>query len=79
MSRVVIDLDSFTLAEVEEFEEHAGVTLAELSAGVPSKAISVLVWLTNRRNDPNYTLDKARTTRMSEIEWSDGNPTEGDS
>ena len=78
---VIIDLDDLELGEIEEFEELSGVSIAQIQSGLPAKAISVLVWIIKRKQDPDYTLDMARKVKLSSVDFAedDANPTEGGS
>lgn len=64
-----LDPNELTLGEGEEFEELTGLAIASLKPGaaIPSKALSVLVYLVKRRSNPDYTLDDARRIRYAEL------------
>jgi len=69
VEKIVLDVDSLTLGELEEFEELTGLTLDSLVAGrLPAKAITTLVFLTTRRANPEFTLDDARQLPLSALE-----------
>lgn len=80
-AEVVIDLDDLELGEIEEFEELSGVSIAQVQSGLPAKAVTVLVWITQRKLDPNYTLEMARKVKLSSVDFAedDANPTVGGS
>lgn len=66
---VRIDISDLTLGEAEEFEEITGLALSNFGEGkpFPAKAIVALVYLTQHRTDPDFTLDDARGVRMSAL------------
>jgi hypothetical protein len=60
-------LDDLELGEVEEFETAmGGQTMAEVDLS-SAKAIIWLVYLVKRREDPEYTLDDARSVKLTDI------------
>lgn len=78
--KLTVNIDDLTLGELEDFEEAAGISVADIQArggSMPVRAVSALVWVTKRRDDKDFTLDQARKIKLSEVEFT--NPTEGDS
>ncbi len=63
---IALDIDDLELGEVEKFEEAMGQTLGEVDLN-SAKAIVRLVWIVKRRDDPKYTLDKARKIKISQL------------
>lgn len=56
-----LNLDDFTLGDLEEIEEHTGFSVVDAGAGnMPLKALVYMVYVQNRRDDTAYTLDAAR-------------------
>ena len=79
MSKIVIDSDRMTLGDIETFEEMVGERLETLEDGRPSgKALVALVYITKRRDDPNYTVEDARKVPVSDLadEEEEADPTE---
>ncbi len=65
----VIDLNSFTLDELDEVEQLGELSLSEVFAGrVTSKMLRALVFIVRRRDDPNFTLADAGKVRMPEVQ-----------
>lgn len=64
--RIVIDIDDLELGEVEEFEEAMGQTLDEININ-SAKALIRLVWIVKKRDDPKFTLTKARKLKLSQF------------
>lgn len=71
--KITIDVSDFTLGEIEEFEEIAGVPMSSLSSqNTPARAMTALVLIAKRRTDPDFTIEQARLIRMGELEVVDG-------
>lgn len=77
--KLVIDPDTMTVRDMEDFETVSGHTMAEfvqrfqgqgevaLSA-FPAKMLTAMVWIFGRKSDPAFTLEDARDTRLAELE-----------
>lgn len=63
-----IDIDSLTLGDIEDVEDAVGKPIAEVFDHMSAKAITALVWVVRRREDPAFTLDNARALRMGDVE-----------
>lgn len=77
---IEIDLNDFTLGEIEEIEATAGVAFTELfKSNKSGLAMAACLWITKRRDDPGYTLEVAKTAKLAEIEFKspDVDPTDG--
>lgn len=59
-------LDDLELGEVEEFETAMGCSMADVDLS-SAKAIIWLVYLVKRRDDSTYTLDDARSLKLTDI------------
>ena len=60
-------LDDLELGEVEEFENAMdGKTMAEVDL-TSARAIIWLVYIVKRREDPSFTLDDARSVKLTDI------------
>lgn len=67
--RLTIDVETMTLGEVEDFEELSGLSIMDLAEGKrTAKALSVLVYLQERRTNPEYTIEDARKLRIAAID-----------
>jgi hypothetical protein len=70
------DLNAFNIGDLEDFEEVVGRSLFEVfppgkeaaEVAVPTKAIKALVWIVKRQADPDFTLDDARSVKISGLE-----------
>jgi hypothetical protein len=63
-----IDPNEFTLGELEEFEELTGLGIESLGPAMPTKALTALVYLVERRTDPEFTMEAARKLKVGDIE-----------
>lgn len=76
-----IDLNDFTLGEVEEIEATAGVSFTSLfSSNRSGLAMAACLWVTRRRDNPEYTLEDAKGEKLRDINIivHDADPTSGD-
>lgn len=66
-----IDVDSLTIGDLEDFEEAAGVSFMQAaeSGSMSAKAMKALVWITQRKQDPSFSLDDARNVEVSKVEF----------
>lgn len=75
-----IDVNDLTLGEVEFFETESGLSFDDLAAGrTNTRAIIALVTITERRTNPDFTMDDARKLKLGDIKVSgppDADPTE---
>lgn len=63
-----INIDAFTLGEVDEVEEIVGKPLTEiLSRTLSAKALIALTYIAKRKDNPDFTLDDARAIPLSGI------------
>ena len=63
-------------------QEFGGMTLAEAGKGLSAKAQQTLVWISQRRSNPDLTFEQAGAHKMVDVEWAKGaqdHPTEGNS
>lgn len=63
-----VDVNSLTLGELSFFEDYTGISMEALSDSErpKGKALSALVYLFKRREDPNFTLHDAEQMRLTE-------------
>lgn len=71
--RVVLGFDSWTLGDIDSLEEAAGMSLGKIGAMLASGDVSArlaiaIVYAARRREDPTYTLEAARSLKVSELE-----------
>lgn len=67
-----IDFDTFTIEEVEMVEEAAGVAFKNIGAilsgdGPSAKLLRVLAFISQRRTDPEATLEGAGKVRLTAL------------
>lgn len=79
---LVVDFDEMELGELEDFEEVSELEMQAVLDGTQTltvKAITALVWIHKRRSDPDFTLEDARKTKLSTVDFTKPteNPTEG--
>lgn len=68
---IVIDgtpykLGDLTLGELSELEDHTGLPMDAIGYG-SAKVIQFVVYLVRRRNDPDYTLEKAGEIQIRKV------------
>lgn len=67
---IEIDLNEFTLGEVEELENAVGRSLAELFEGSNTGlAYAWCIYIQNRRSDPSYTLEQAKSVKWPDVSF----------
>lgn len=73
---LTLDLDGMTLGELETLEDYTGLSIDDLNQmrqsgqmQMSSKLITYFVWLTNHRKDPKYTMEQARNTNISRLNF----------
>ena len=71
--KISLDMDALTLGDLEDFEGIAGrgitEALADYQAGKASmKEVIGLVWICQRAESPEFTLDDARKVKLTELE-----------
>lgn len=67
---LTFDLDQVTVGDIVDIEEVCGVPwddIVEMDYP-PTKVILAMVWVSRRRDNPDYTLDDARNTPLSDIQ-----------
>lgn len=73
---VDVDLDAFTLGDIEDFEEASGVTFMQLHSALQNndytvlsgKVIKALAWIMKRHEDPDFTLQQARDVSLGDVD-----------
>ena len=70
--RLELDVNRFTLAELEDLEEATGLTFTRLGEVLSSgdysiKLLRAVVWILRRRTEPSFSLEDARTLSLSDI------------
>lgn len=77
--KLTFDFDELTVGDIEDFEDACGIPIFEVKQGsVPTKALAPLIWISERRNNPAFTLDDARKVRVSDLEYGDPPAEAGD-
>lgn len=70
------DIDDFELGDLEWLEEHIGMPLTDDRALGSMKTMVGFVYLIKRRDNPQFTLEEARKTKLSVLS-ADDKPAEG--
>lgn len=84
----MLSIADMTLGEAELFEEHSGLAVMELSrrasssedgeVELPLKAITALLWLSRRREDPEVTIEQVREVKVTDMALDFGDDEEDD-
>ena len=74
--KLTINIDDLTVGDIEDFEAACGLDFFSLvKAGgkldIPIRALAPLIWITERKSNPEFTLADARSVKMTEIEAPD--------
>lgn len=77
--QLTLDVNRFTLAELEDLEEATGMSFMALgetlqSGQYPIKLLRALVWILRRRTDPSFSLEDARSLSLGDIRFEDTPP-----
>lgn len=68
-----VDLGELTLGDIEDVEEAAGMSFSAIVDELggerlpPARVLTALVWVSRRREDPDYSLETARSLRLSDV------------
>lgn len=77
--KVVIDFDSFTLRDGRDFKAVTGKRVADVDmSALDDEVIAALVWISERRKNPEFTFEDALDVAYSEVEFDDPNSQGGD-
>lgn len=72
--KLTFNEDDLTLADLEDIEDYARMPFTGLevdgdgNASLPARMLTALVWVTQRHENPDFTVEDARRVRVSEIE-----------
>jgi hypothetical protein len=69
--QINLNMDDLTLGELEELESTVGLPISKMGDG-SAKSIVALIWITERRDNPDFTLEDARKIRIGDVQF--GNP-----
>jgi hypothetical protein len=78
--KITVDMDALTLGDLEELDDLAGGgAMASIQKGaISGKLLTALVFVSQRKTDPAFTLDQARALPLSAFEvTSDNSPKAG--
>ena len=71
-------LDELTIGDIEDIEEITGIEYDGIDWSKPSmKLMKAMVYISERRSNPAFTLDDARAVKVVEITTAAPNPTDG--
>ena len=77
MEQVNINVDDFTLGELDEFERETGLVVGRLDyRQLPIRAVAGFVWLTQKRTDPEVKFETVLELKPSEFDVTYNIPTE---
>lgn len=72
----VLDIKKLTVGDLEDIEEICGRPLSEIDFENPdSKLMKAIVYITGRRDNPDFTIEDARQVPLSALEVDVANPT----
>lgn len=75
---ISFDPAALTIGDVEDIEDITGVAYSSIDWASPSmKLMKAMVYISERRNNPAFTLDDARAVKVVEITTAAPNPTDG--
>lgn len=72
--KLTFNEDDLSFGDLEDIEDYAGQPFsglkvdAEGNANLSAKMLVALVWVTQRHDNPEFTVEDARKIRVSEIE-----------
>jgi hypothetical protein len=74
-----LDINDLTLGDLEKLEEAcgrpAGKVIADFEKGnIVAKDLTALVWVFKSRTDPEFTLDDARSIKLTDLDGDDAGP-----
>lgn len=72
--KVRIDQASLTFAELADIEEQLGTSLSGLFEKSQARGMAALVWVTKRRDNPEFSFEEAMQYRAGDIENVDDSP-----
>lgn len=75
MAGISVRLDDLTIGDLEDIEQLSGATLQDITEGrMNAAAVAALVFVSERREHPEFTIEDARKVRMVDV-GIDANPT----
>lgn len=65
---LTIDLDDMSLGEIVDFEDASGSLIGSIDeSNLSARELVALVWIAQRRTDPDFTFDDAREVKVSQL------------
>jgi len=65
--KLTLNFDELTVGDIEDFEAACGVDITAIGPGnMPTKALAPLIWITERRRNPAFTLEDARAGEVQQ-------------
>lgn len=72
---IVLDVNQLTVGDVEDIEDICGKPFEELNFDNPSaKLMKAIIFITGRRDNPEFTLDDARRVRLADVTLKESEP-----
>jgi len=87
-----LDINSLEVGEVEDMAAYVGMgtgefmkfmadleslPAAERIYAMPKGMLTAMIWLSGRRQDPNFTIEDAKRVRVTELEYAPTKPAKG--
>ena len=68
--QLLVDVNELTLGEVEELEELTGMAIEDFGPGMKftAKIAVAFVYITQKRINPDYTIEDARKVKLAEVD-----------
>lgn len=71
--KLTINIDDLTVGDIEDFDTACGIDFftlvkADGKLDIPLRALAPLIWITERRTNPAFSLEDARRVKVTEIE-----------
>jgi hypothetical protein len=65
---LAVNLDDLTIGDVEDIEEITGMSVQDINwEKPPMKVLRAMVFVSERKSNPDFTLDDARRVKVSEL------------
>lgn len=68
-----------TLGDLEDFEDYTGMAasdMANMEGTPPTKVLTAMIWISMRTQDPTFTIEAARASKLTDFEFDIGDEDE---
>lgn len=81
MSTIKLNIADITLREAADLEKASGLPFDKAIRDRSPSTMAALVWISERRKNPDYTLDNALDIKIADLSGTveESDPTKGDS